>query len=103
MADVALMGIDIGTSSTKTVIISPDGILLGIAAQEYTVETPHPGWAEQNPDTWLSAALDTMRGALVAANIPAGQVQAIGLSGQMHGTVCLDARGRALRPAIIWA
>jgi xylulokinase len=103
MADVALMGIDIGTSSTKTVIISPDGTLLGMAAQEYAVETPRPGWAEQNPEMWVSAALDTIRRALAVANIPAGQVQAVGLSGQMHGTVCLDARGRVLRPAIIWA
>jgi len=103
MADVALMGLDIGTSSTKTVVISPDGVLLGMAAQEYAVETPHPGWAEQNPETWLSAALDTMRRALAVANIPAEQVQAVGLSGQMHGTVCLDARGLPLRPAIIWA
>ncbi|MGC9396425.1 MAG: xylulokinase [Anaerolineae bacterium] len=103
MAGVALMGIDIGTSSTKTVIVSLDGKLLGIAAQEYAVETPHPGWAEQNPETWVSAALDTVRRALVAADIAAGQVRAIGLSGQMHGTVCLDAHGRALRPAIIWA
>ncbi len=103
MTDVALMGIDIGTSSTKTVIVRPDGALVGLAAQEYAVDTPHPGRAEQNPETWLEAALDTMRRALVIADIPARQVQAIGLSGQMHGTVCLDVHRRALRPAIIWA
>ncbi len=103
MTDIALLGIDIGTSSTKTVIVRPDGTVLGLATQEYAVETPRPGWAEQNPETWLNAALDTMRRALIAADIPAGQVRAIGLSGQMHGTVCLDAHGRALRPAIIWA
>jgi len=103
MTDLVLVGIDIGTSSTKTVIIRPDGMLLGLAAREYAVETPHPGWAEQNPETWVEAALDTMRRALMAANIPPGQARAIGLSGQMHGTVCLDARGRVLRPAIIWA
>lgn len=103
MTSGVLMGIDIGTSSTKTVIIGLDGTLLGIAVREYAVETPRPGWAEQNPETWVSATLDTMRRALVAANIPAAQVQGIGFSGQMHGTVCLDARGRALRSAIIWA
>ncbi len=103
MTSDVLVGIDIGTSSTKTVITRPDGTLLGAAAREYAVETPHPGWAEQDPETWVDAALDTMRRALAAANISADHVQAIGLSGQMHGTVCLDARGRALRPAIIWA
>jgi xylulokinase len=103
MTNKVLMGIDIGTSSTKTVVIGLDGTLLGLATQEYAVETPRPGWAEQNPETWVEAALDTMRRALVAADISAEQVQAIGLSGQMHGTVCLDRRGRALRPAIIWA
>ncbi|HOU13678.1 MAG TPA: xylulokinase [Anaerolineae bacterium] len=103
MATPTLIGIDIGTSSAKTVMISPDGALLGMAAREYAVETPRPGWAEQNPETWLEAALDTLRRAVVAADIPADQVQAIGFSGQMHGTVCLDAHGRALRPAIIWA
>jgi len=103
MADIALIGVDTGTSSTKTVIIRPDGTVLGLATREYAVETPRPGWAEQNPETWVEAALDTMRRALTVADIPAAQVQAIGLSGQMHGTVCLDAHRRALRPAIIWA
>ncbi|MEJ5310475.1 MAG: xylulokinase [Anaerolineae bacterium] len=103
MTNLALMGVDIGTSSTKTIIVRPDGAVLGLAAQEYAVETPRPGWAEQNPETWLNAALDTMRRALVAADISAEQVRAIGLSGQMHGTVCLDRHGRALCPAIIWA
>ncbi|HQE91559.1 MAG TPA: xylulokinase [Anaerolineae bacterium] len=103
MTESTLMGVDIGTSSTKTVVIGLDGALLGMAAREYPVETPRQGWAEQNPETWVSAALDTLRRALAAASISAHQVQAIGLSGQMHGTVCLDAHGRVLRPAIIWA
>ncbi len=103
MTKTAFIGIDIGTSSTKTVVIRPDGTVLGLAAREYAVGTPRPGWAEQDPETWVQAALDTMRRALAAADIPEEQVQAIGLSGQMHGTVCLDVRGHALRPAIIWA
>jgi len=103
MIDIALLGVDIGTSSAKTVVTRLDGTILGWATQEYIVETPRLGWAEQNPETWVQAALDTMRRALIAADIPARQVQAIGLSGQMHGTVCLDVHGRALRPAIIWA
>ena len=102
MFSTLLMGIDLGTSSAKTVIIDPDGRLLSRAAQEYGIHTPRPGWAEQDPATWLQAAQETMRAALGEADVSPGQIAAIGLSGQMHGTLCLDAQGRALRPAIIW-
>jgi xylulokinase len=97
-----LMGIDLGTSSAKAVIVDEDGRLLVCVAQEYGVHTPHPGWAEQDPQAWFRAVLKTMRTALDEATVPPGQIAAIGLSGQMHGTVCLDAWGRVLRPAIIW-
>lgn len=103
MESEVLLGVDVGTSSTKAVLVGLDGVLLGRAAWEYAVETPRPGWAEQRPETWVAAAVDTMRRALTEAGIPAARVRAIGLSGQMHGTVCLDAHGRVLRPAIIWA
>ena len=104
MADSeVLMGVDVGTSSTKTVLIGLDGTLSSVAAREYVVDTPRPGWAEQSPEMWFDAAVETMRRALTEAEISAERVQAIGLSGQMHGTVCLDDRGRVLRPAIIWA
>jgi xylulokinase len=103
MSSVMLMGVDLGTSSTKAVIIDRDGNLLSCATQEYSFETPHPGWAEQDPQTWLEAALETMRRALAQADVPPEWIAAIGLSGQMHGTVCLDGRGRVLRPAVIWA
>lgn len=98
-----LMGVDIGTSSTKTVLVRLDGAVLGVAAQEYAVDTPRPGRAEQRPGMWFDAAVATMRRVVAAADVPATRVRAIGLSGQMHGTVCLDASGRVLRPAIIWA
>lgn len=98
-----MMGVDLGTSSTKTVVIDRDGHLLSSAVQEYSFDTPRPGWAEQDPDVWLRAALETMRRVLVEADISPERIEAIGLSGQMHGTVCLDGRGRVLRPSIIWA
>lgn len=103
MSSALLMGIDLGTSSAKTVVIDPRGRLLACAAREYSVDTPQPGWAEQDPQVWLQAVLDTMGRALVEAGVPAGRIAAIGLSGQMHGTVCLSDRGQVLRPAIIWA
>jgi xylulokinase len=103
MSPALLMGIDLGTSSTKTVIIDQDGRVLSCAAQEYSLNTPRPGWAEQNPEVWLEAALATMRCTLDTADVSPERIAAIGLSGQMHGTVCLDEQGQALRPAVIWA
>jgi xylulokinase len=98
-----LMGVDLGTSSTKTVIIEAGGRLLASAASEYQVDTPQPGWAEQDPQVWWCAAQRTMRQALAEASASPRDIAAIGLSGQMHGAVCLDATGRPIRPAIIWA
>jgi xylulokinase len=103
MSPTSLMGIDLGTSSTKTVLIDASGHLLASAAREYPVDTPRPGWAEQDPETWLAAATETMGEALARAHIAPEEVGGIGLSGQMHGAVCLDKRGNALRSAIIWA
>ncbi len=98
-----LIGSDIGTSSAKTVAVDTAGRVLAVAAQEYAVDTPRPGWAEQSPELWMQAVVNTMRRAVTLAGVAPESVQAIGLSGQMHGTVCLGARGDALRPAIIWA
>ncbi|MDY0020831.1 MAG: FGGY family carbohydrate kinase, partial [Anaerolineae bacterium] len=98
-----LMGIDLGTSSTKVVMIDPEGRVVACTAVEYAVETPHPDWAEQHPQTWVQAAVQAMRDVLAAARVPGSAIAGIGLAGQMHGMVCLDARGQVLRPAIIWA
>jgi xylulokinase len=103
MSSALLMGVDLGTSSTKTVIIDASGRLLSVATQEYNFDTPRPGWAEQDPEVWLRAALVTMRQATAEADIAPERITAIGLSGQMHGAVCLSESGQALRPAIIWA
>jgi xylulokinase len=103
MTSTALMGIDLGTSSTKTVVIDRDGRLLSRAAREYGIETVRPGWAEQHPQAWLQAAVETMGQALAETDVPPQRIEAIGLSGQMHGTVCLDDAGRPLRPAVLWA
>ena len=103
MSSPTLIGIDIGTSSTKTVILSADGQVLAVAGQETTVETPHPGWAEQTPESWVRAAVATLQRALADAGIAPASVAGLSFSGQMHGTVCLGADGCPLRPAIIWA
>jgi len=98
-----LLGIDLGTSSVKSVIIDNDGRIAGLAQEEYVIDTPRSGWAEQNPETWWRAVCLTTVAALNGAGINAGEIAGVGFSGQMHGTVLLDERGEPLRPAIIWA
>jgi xylulokinase len=95
----ALVGIDVGTSGVKTIAISPDGEVIARAEQGYSLSTPRPGWSEQDPDDWWRATQSTLA-ALAAAGV--GDVRGIGLSGQMHGLVCLDSRDTVLRPAMLW-
>ena len=97
-----LLGIDIGTSGTKTLVLGPDGKVAGTATSPHTLTTPKPGWAEQDPLEWWSAVQKSIRAALRDAKITKDDITAIGLSGQMHGSVFLDEKGRVLRPAILW-
>jgi xylulokinase len=90
-----LVGLDVGTTGVKALALSPEGDVLARAEESYDLSTPHPGWAEQDPEDWWRA---TER-ALAALG---GEPTAIGLSGQMHGLVVLDDRDRVLRPAILW-
>ena len=90
-----LVGLDVGTTGVKALALSPDGDVLARAEESYGLSTPHPGWAEQDPEDWWRAA----ERALAALG---GEPAAIGLSGQMHGLVVLDDRDRVLRPAILW-
>ncbi|HJS95381.1 MAG TPA: FGGY family carbohydrate kinase, partial [Solirubrobacteraceae bacterium] len=94
----ALFGIDVGTTATKGVAIDPDGGVLARAEAEYPLSTPRPGWSEQDPDDWWRATEKVLAELTDAADSPAG----IGLSGQMHGLVALDAHDNPLRPAILW-
>ncbi|RME84950.1 MAG: xylulokinase [Caldilineae bacterium] len=102
MSRERLLGLDLGTTSLKAVLLAGDTTLAGVSVP-YRIHTPHPNWAEQDPETWFAAAVQATRRVLQQAGIDAGQVAAIGLSGQSHGLVCLDGAGQALRPAIIWA
>lgn len=98
-----LMGVDLGTSSVKVIIMDEDGKILAQASEKYLILTPSPGWAEQDPDRWWLAAKSAIRRALQSSNLDRAEVKAIGFSGQMHGTVLLDRSLKPLRPAIIWA
>jgi xylulokinase len=95
---VSYLGIDLGTSSVKAVLIDGDQRLLATASAPLAVARPHPGWSEQDPDAWWRATLAAVQG----LGRPLGDLRGIGLSGQMHGAVCLDAEDRVIRPAILW-
>jgi xylulokinase len=97
------IGIDTGTSGTKAVLIDETGKILAQDIQEYPLSTPHLQWAEQHPDTdWWPAAQRAIRAILTKANVTGDQVGAVGLTGQMHGSVFLDKKGNVLRPALLW-
>ena len=96
------LGIDIGTSGTKTIAIDESGAILASASAEYPCEHPKPGWSEQDPEFWWKATIATVRDVLAKANLKPGDIAAIGLSGQMHGSVFLDAQGQVVRPALLW-
>lgn len=99
-----LLGIDIGTSSVKTLVLDAQtGTGLASATHEYPVQQPQPGYAEQDPADWWNAAVGTVQSAVRQAGIDPHAIAGIGLSGQMHGGVCLDRDFQPVRPAIIWA
>ncbi|MDR1142319.1 MAG: xylulokinase [Planctomycetaceae bacterium] len=99
---MTFLGIDIGTSGTKTLAIDADGKILASDIQEYPCYAPKPLWSEQNPDDWWNATVKTVRNVLQKARLKSGDVKAIGLSGQMHGSVFLDKKDNVIRRAILW-
>ncbi len=96
------LGLDLGTSELKALLLADDHRIVGVARASLTVDRPHPLWSEQSPAQWWQALEQVM--AQLRADQPAAlaQVRAIGLSGQMHGATLLDAAGEVLRPAILW-
>ncbi len=96
-----VMGIDIGTSGCKTLLIDEHGTVAARATEEYPLSTPQPGWSEQDPVHWWQAVKSTVRKA-VSGVASVNDIKGIGLSGQMHGLVALDKDGNVLRPAILW-
>lgn len=97
-----LLGIDIGTSGVKAVLINTHGQVLASASESYPLHTPQPLWAEQHPEDWWRATCKAIRQILETAQVNPGAIRGIGLSGQMHGSVFLDEHGRVIRPALLW-
>ena len=100
MAEPLLLGLDIGTSAVKAILVTSSGDVVAAVTTPLTLSTPHPGWAEQHPDDWWGAATRSIREAL--ARVPDARVAAVGISGQMHSSVFLDRAGTVVRPALLW-
>jgi xylulokinase len=97
-----VLGLDVSTTATKAVVVAGDGAVRGIGQSAYGLSTPHALWSEQDPADWWSGAVAAIRGVLAETGAPPDEVEAIGLTGQMHGAVLLDAADKVLRPAILW-
>ena len=97
-----LIGVDVGTSATKTVLFDEECRPVAEASAEYPMYQPQNGWAEQNPKDWEEAAASTIREVMERSRVNKEDVVGLGLSGQMHGLVMLDKDNEVIRPAIIW-
>ncbi len=97
-----LLGVDLGTSGTKTVLFDVNGQAIASETVEYPLHQPQNGWAEQAPEDWWDAARTTIRSVIEQSGVDAADIKGLGISGQMHGLVLLDADGNVLREAILW-
>ena len=98
-----LLGIDLGTSGTRTVLFNLSGEVIAAKSAEYPLSQPHNGWAEQDPQHWWEAGIATLAHEVRERGVDPRQIVSLGISGQMHGLVMLDDRGEVLRTSIIWA
>lgn len=94
------IGIDLGTSAVKLLLMDETGKIHNIVSKEYPISFPHPGWSEQNPEDWFAQSMEGMKELI--AECDKSQVAGIGFGGQMHGLVALDADDQVIRPAILW-
>jgi xylulokinase len=97
-----LLGIDIGTSGTKTLICDQKGKVIATATAEHQISSPKPGWSEQNPLDWWKATITATKAVLKKSGVKASDIAGVGLSGQMHGSVFLADGPKPLRPALLW-
>jgi xylulokinase len=97
-----LIGIDVGTTGAKALLIDEKGRVAARSTREYVMHTPRPLWAEQDPADWWNATVQAIRDLLDASRVKPAEIAALGLSGQMHGSVFLDPENKVIRPAILW-
>ena len=96
------LGLDISTTGAKALLVDEQGAVCASATAEYPLSTPRLLWSEQDPADWWKGAASSIHSALTQAGVGGEAVRGIGLTGQMHGLVLLDAAGKVLRPAILW-
>ncbi|HJB27802.1 MAG TPA: xylulokinase [Candidatus Blautia faecavium] len=94
------IGVDLGTSAVKLLLMDGEGKICKIISKEYPLYFPHPGWSEQNPTDWFTQSMEGIKE--LTADIDKSQVDGIGCGGQMHGLVTLDEKDEVIRPAILW-
>ncbi len=94
-----LVGLDVGTTGTRGLAVDESGEVVAEASSEYPLHTPRPGWAEQDPEDWWQATREVLRS--ISSQVD-GEVVGLGLTGQMHGAVFLDAGDEVIRPALLW-
>ena len=99
---MSLLGIDIGTSDTKVILLDGQGKIVGNVTEEYPVSTPRPQWSEQDPEDWWQGACRAIRAAMEQGGVQPADIEGVGLSGQMVELVLLDDSGLPLRPYILW-
>jgi xylulokinase len=97
-----VLGIDSSTTATKAILVGTDGTVVGVASASYDYETPRPLWSEQHPGLWWEGTVAAIRQVLSDSGAAGSDVEAVGLTGQMHGSVLLDGNGDVVRPAILW-
>lgn len=97
---VLYIGVDLGTSAVKLLLMDENGMIQKITSRDYPLYFPKPGWSEQNPEDWLNAVLDGLQE--LTEDCDKTQIAGIGAGGQMHGLVVLDADDKVIRPAILW-
>ncbi len=97
-----LIGLDVGTSGAKCIMIDETGKVVASSTQEYPLSTPRPGWAEQNPEDWWQGVVRGLKVIMKEAQVNPGDIAGLSYSGQMHGLVALDENNQVIRPAILW-
>lgn len=100
VSEPLFLGVDVGTGGVRVLAVDPAGRVVAQATAEHPLHVPRPGWTEQDPRDWWQAAVRCFR--QVTGQVSPGQIQAIGLTGQMHGSVFLDRHGEVIRPALLW-
>jgi xylulokinase len=100
MAEPLFLGLDVGTSGVKAILVASSGAVVAGATTPLAMATPRPGWAEQDPAAWWDATLSSIRA--LRRQRPDATIAAVGISGQMHSSVFLDRKGEVIRPALLW-